>query len=94
MVRVWPLGPLNVYPVASLDSHMALGIGRVLVTDNVGRAVIICRNEAIARVRSRPGGHGRGVGHIREGVDVEAFVIDAINNDIGDMAMCSNLGGR
>lgn len=94
MVRVRPLGPLNVHPIASLDSHMTLGIGRVLVTDNVGRAVIIRRKEAIARVRCRPGGHSRGVGHVREGVDVKAFVIDTIDNNIGDMTMCSNLGGR
>lgn len=73
---------------------MALRIGRILVTDDVGRGVIVWCEEAVAGVRGRPGGYSRVVRHVREGTDIKSFVVDAVDHDIGNMAVGSNVRGR
>lgn len=94
VVRVGPFGPLNVDAVTCLHSNVALGVRRVLVADNVGRGVIFRADEAVAGVGSGPSGDNRRIGHVRERGDVKAFVRDTVDNDVGDMAVGSHLGGR
>ena len=73
---------------------MALGVGCVLVADDVGGAVVLGCEEAVARVWGRPGCYGGRIGHVWEAADVEALVGDAVDDDVGDMAVSSDLGGR
>ena len=73
---------------------MALGVGCILVTDDIGRAVVLGCEEAVASVGSRPGGYGGRIRHVWEAADVEALVGDAVDDNVGDMAVSSDLGGR
>ena len=73
---------------------MAPGVGCVLVADDVGRAVVLGCEEAVASVGSRPGGYGGRIRHVWEAADVEALVGDAVGDNVGDMAVSSDSGGR
>lgn len=93
VVRVGPCGPLDVDAVTCLHTDVTLGVGRVLVADDVGRGVVLGGNKAIAGVRSSPSGDNGGIRHVRERVDVKALVVDTVDDDVGDMTVGCHLGG-
>lgn len=95
VVRFGPWGPLKADAVSGVDLDVALASGGVLVTDDIGGRVVIGGERAVASVGSGPGGYsGSTFAHVGEGVDIKSLVVDAVDHNVADMAVGSNLGGR
>lgn len=94
VVGVGPGGPLDVDLLTGTDDNVGLGVCGVLVADDVRVAVGIGRDETVAGVGGRPGGDLRGVGLVGEDADVETLVVDTVDDEVGDVTVGSDLGGR
>lgn len=93
MVRLGPFCPLDVDAVTCLYSDVTLGVGRVLMANDVGRGVVVGSYEPVTSVGSSPCGDSGGIWHVREGVDIKALVVDTVDDDVGDMTVGCDLGG-
>lgn len=95
MVRFGPWGPLKADAVSGVDLDVALTSGSVLVADDVGGRVVIRGKRAVASVGSGPGGYSGGIfAHVGERVDIKSLIVDAVDHNVADMAVGSDLGGR
>jgi len=94
VVALGPGGPLEGDGVAGPDLGVALGGGTLLVADDIGGSVGAGRDETEIRLVGRPTDDRRRVAHVRVGGGVEAGVFHAVDDDVVDISVCRDNGGR
>jgi hypothetical protein len=88
VVGIRPRGPLQVDLITRRDSNMTLGVRGVKRADQVGiRVAGADIHGATAGVGGPPGGNNGWGLHVGVAVDVPAGVVDAVDDDVCDVAV-------
>ena len=93
VVALWPLIPSEENAVSGGDLRVALGVGGVSVTDDVGGGESIRENEAIVGLVGGPAYYDGGIGDVGELEDVVAGVGEAVDDNVLDVAVGEDGGG-
>lgn len=85
-------GPYDANLVTSADGGVAASGGSRFVADDIGCAEVVGLNETVVLLSGTPADHCRRIGLVPVGCRIIVLVVDAVDNDVADVAMRCDKG--